>query len=78
MIQAVHSSRGVAGQKEPDMDKYPDLEEPRQYTVEDLVRLGNEMLQTMSGVRNVRMIPGCCTQGCCDPAVLDMLGRRPG
>jgi hypothetical protein len=47
------------------------------FTVEELVRLGNEVLQTLSGVRNLRPIPGCCTQGCCDEAVLEMLGRPP-
>lgn len=48
------------------------------YSVEDLVRLGNEVLQTLSAVPNVRMIRGCCTQGCCNDGVVEMLGRSPG
>jgi hypothetical protein len=47
------------------------------YTIQDLVRLGFEVLQTMESVRNVRMIPGCCTQDCCNGAVLDILRQSP-
>ncbi len=53
-----------------------DYGEPQPFTIEDLVELGNGVLQTLSSVGQVRMIPGCCTQGCCDQAVLEVLGRR--
>jgi hypothetical protein len=48
---------------------------PQLYTIDDLVRLGNHVLQTLSAVGIAGTIPGCCTQGCCDPSVLDLISR---
>jgi hypothetical protein len=61
------------------MADYSGPDEPeRILTVEDLVRIGDQVVRGLSelGGINLRPIPGCCTQGCCDGAVLEMLGRE--
>ena len=54
-------------------------EEPeRLLTIEDLVRIGDQVVRGLAELGDVSMmrpIPGCCTQGCCDGAVLEILGR---
>lgn len=48
----------------------------RPFTVTDLVRIGAEIVQTLS-IRNMMPTPGCCTQGCCEQSVIEMIGRPP-
>jgi hypothetical protein len=51
-------------------------EEVRLFTVTDLVRIGAEVVQTLA-LRNMMPTPGCCTQGCCDASIIEMIGRPP-
>lgn len=48
----------------------------RPFTVTDLVRIGAEVVQTLT-IRNMLPTPGCCTQGCCEASVIEMIGRPP-
>ena len=51
-------------------------EEFKPFTVTDLVRIGAEVVQTLA-LRNMLPTPGCCTQGCCDASIIEMIGRPP-
>jgi hypothetical protein len=41
-------------------------QETRPYTREQLTIAKQAMLDQLAGFSGGRMIPGCCTQGCCD------------
>ncbi len=63
-------------------DKDPNLQHKTLYAKEDIEQAKRAMLDSLARISGGKLIPGCCTQGCCEAdaqsvIVLAAEGKRP-